>query len=747
MSKRSIGQPVDGPVRPPRRPAGRPPLLSLLRFDKENDPAQGLPLYEAVVSQDKSHLTDDGWLDRLDAIGRLKCRLAALEAETIAGFDDSLHGVSADLGHRHPEPGDRAATAGERRWIAGDLRSVSDEIAGIIEMRRGSATTRIHRSCELVHNFPATLAALSEGLLTERAAFTIVAELSVLDDLGELRAAEAAILDWARTHPLVDIKQECQREVARRCPEAIEKAYQGAHDKRSVQMCTDDVGRAHLIHDHDAVDAAAVMTSLSRAAISRRRQGDTRTLDQLRNDIALSRLLPRSKRPTPAAAASEPPPTHKPADNNSTTATTAADTGIPTTTPEDTNPAGAARARTPAATPEDTPADGADTAHTPATATDAEGTHPAGAAAASTPPAATEDTHADGADTARTPATATEGRHPDDAATARTRAATGEDAHSEGAATEEPSAASAVDPGPTGDCGSWPDRDMPADRDVMDETAIGADATVVIHATGAEIRALINSEVATGGEADHHGPIPQSSLRKHLLRALAQTLVPDRPTTPNRSSNSGAAAHRAPTTNADPRTACADPHIANADPRTANAGPHIANAGPHAASAGPHAASADPRTTSAEPRTTGSGRRMPSADPRMPNNDAGMPRAVIPNPGSRIELQITDEPPPSNPDRYTPSPALDRYVRLRDRTCQFPGCNRPAEFTDVDHRSAFAAGGRTTAANLGCLCRHHHRLKHEGGWHIRPNPDGSSTWISPIGRNYPNNRAQPIDDR
>jgi hypothetical protein len=82
---------------------------------------------------------------------------------------------------------------------------------------------------------------------------------------------------------------------------------------------------------------------------------------------------------------------------------------------------------------------------------------------------------------------------------------------------------------------------------------------------------------------------------------------------------------------------------------------------------------------------------------------------------------------------------LDRYVRWRDRTCQFPGCNRPAEFTDLDHRIPFAAGGRTTAANLWCLCRHHHRLKHEGGWEVTTNPDGSYTWTSPTGRHYRNN--------
>jgi hypothetical protein len=88
---------------------------------------------------------------------------------------------------------------------------------------------------------------------------------------------------------------------------------------------------------------------------------------------------------------------------------------------------------------------------------------------------------------------------------------------------------------------------------------------------------------------------------------------------------------------------------------------------------------------------------------------------------------------------------MERYVRWRDRTCQFPGCNRPAEYTDLDHRVAFAAGGRTVAANLWCLCRHHHRLKHEGGWVIQEHRDGTYTWISPTGRRYRTGRPDTID--
>jgi hypothetical protein len=34
------------------------------------------------------------------------------------------------------------------------------------------------------------------------------------------------------------------------------------------------------------------------------------------------------------------------------------------------------------------------------------------------------------------------------------------------------------------------------------------------------------------------------------------------------------------------------------------------------------------------------------------------------------------------------------------------------------------------------LCRHHHRLKHEGNWQIHHNPDGTYTWTSPTGRRY-----------
>ena len=62
-------------------------------------------------------------------------------------------------------------------------------------------------------------------------------------------------------------------------------------------------------------------------------------------------------------------------------------------------------------------------------------------------------------------------------------------------------------------------------------------------------------------------------------------------------------------------------------------------------------------------------------------------------------------------------PALRRALRARDRGCRFPGCEN-RRFLDAHHVHHWARGGETTADNLVLLCRRHHRLVHEGGWHV-----------------------------
>ncbi len=85
---------------------------------------------------------------------------------------------------------------------------------------------------------------------------------------------------------------------------------------------------------------------------------------------------------------------------------------------------------------------------------------------------------------------------------------------------------------------------------------------------------------------------------------------------------------------------------------------------------------------------------------------------------------------------YRPSAELERFIRCRDMTCRFPGCDRPAEFADIDHTVPYPLGP-THASNLKCLCRKHHLLKtFWTGWRDEQWPDGTVVWTSPAGRTY-----------
>lgn len=87
-------------------------------------------------------------------------------------------------------------------------------------------------------------------------------------------------------------------------------------------------------------------------------------------------------------------------------------------------------------------------------------------------------------------------------------------------------------------------------------------------------------------------------------------------------------------------------------------------------------------------------------------------------------------------ESYEPPQALVDFLVARDRTCRFPGCRAPARLGDLDHAQSWEDGGRTSAQNLGALCRRHHRLKTHGGWKLASELDGSCTWTSPEGKEY-----------
>ena len=82
--------------------------------------------------------------------------------------------------------------------------------------------------------------------------------------------------------------------------------------------------------------------------------------------------------------------------------------------------------------------------------------------------------------------------------------------------------------------------------------------------------------------------------------------------------------------------------------------------------------------------------------------------------------------------RAVPS-AMRRALRSRDGGCRFPGCSH-RRFVDAHHIRHWADGGDTSIDNLLLLCRHHHRLVHEGGFGVERTADGQIGFSRPDGR-------------
>jgi len=81
-------------------------------------------------------------------------------------------------------------------------------------------------------------------------------------------------------------------------------------------------------------------------------------------------------------------------------------------------------------------------------------------------------------------------------------------------------------------------------------------------------------------------------------------------------------------------------------------------------------------------------------------------------------------------------PALRRALKYRDNGCRFPGCTAK-RFVDGHHIRHWSDGGETRLENLVLLCRHHHRLVHEGGYRVRCFSGNNLLFETPDGAGIP----------
>jgi hypothetical protein len=120
------------------------------------------------------------------------------------------------------------------------------------------------------------------------------------------------------------------------------------------------------------------------------------------------------------------------------------------------------------------------------------------------------------------------------------------------------------------------------------------------------------------------------------------------------------------------------------------------------------------------------GLAVPAPDVRAASCDCAVQHLVIDRNGVPLHLGRAQR---------LASQAQFTAIAVRDRSCRFPGCDRPVAWCDAHHVHEWEAGGTTCVTNLLCLCRRHHRLVHTPGWELTYDPaENVVRVITPDGR-------------
>ena len=138
----------------------------------------------------------------------------------------------------------------------------------------------------------------------------------------------------------------------------------------------------------------------------------------------------------------------------------------------------------------------------------------------------------------------------------------------------------------------------------------------------------------------------------------------------------------------------------------------------------PRPPSAAPATVPELPAARSGGWRTPG--PRSPPRPSATGSAA---PTCKVTVKpVVDLAEHVSVEAYEVPDRIAEPVALRDISCVFPWCTRPARRLrpdehpcDNDHPVPYHQGGPTCSCQIAPLCRRHHRLKTHGGWTL-PRP-------------------------
>ncbi|MFC6355960.1 HNH endonuclease signature motif containing protein [Luethyella okanaganae] len=183
--------------------------------------------------------------------------------------------------------GPQLTAARREEWVR---RSFVSEMACALQLPERSAERLIDESEILVRELTRTLDALANGDISYRHAQVVIDQARTLP--SEARVAfEAVMLTTAATATVAELRRAALRERERMHPESIASRRRTAVEERRVALDGTCDGMAWLHHHLPIEQAVGVFNRITAAARSLQGSHESRTLDQLRADVAASLLL------------------------------------------------------------------------------------------------------------------------------------------------------------------------------------------------------------------------------------------------------------------------------------------------------------------------------------------------------------------------------------------------------------------------------------------------------------------------
>ena len=244
---------------------------SVSAFGSLGEVEEGVFLAGAVADVDVDGLSGHDRVHLLKAYARQVAHYQAQMLRTVVSIREAVeHETGGDI------------------ELAAD--AASSEVRAALRLTRRSAETLYGIAVDLHHRLPKVLTALQRGTLDMRRAQVIC------DSVAHLPSEEAVrVVDRVLENAGGLTSGQLRHRIRRLCMEinpddAAERYHAGVEDRRVFTEQT-ELGTGNIMGlDLPALRVAAISDRVNRIAMSLRRDGDARTVDQLRADVMLDLL-------------------------------------------------------------------------------------------------------------------------------------------------------------------------------------------------------------------------------------------------------------------------------------------------------------------------------------------------------------------------------------------------------------------------------------------------------------------------